>query len=326
MHQRTALIGDIGGTHARFAICDIDELSVSHFAVFTTDMFKSLPDAVAHYLESLPERPSIAGFAIAAPVIGDTITMTNAPWSFTRKEVQQACGAERIHFVNDFEALALSLPYLKEHDKHRLGGGSPVEYAPLIVLGPGSGFGCAGLVRHGKAWVPVAGEAGHMSFAARNDMEMTILERVVDENGHAPLQAVLSGRGIEAIHGALAEAEGESGDDATAIEIVRRAFADDEEDGRARKTIEVFSDILARVAGDMALVHGARGGVYIAGGITPKILDILEKDRFRASFNNKGRMSRFLQDIPVFALTAPDAGLRGAAVAVSNRFPMAPAG
>jgi len=322
MHQRTALIGDIGGTHARFAICDIDELSVRHFVVFTTDMFSSLPDAVAHYLASIPDRPDIAGFAVAGPITGDKIVMTNSSWEFTRGEVQAASGASRIHFLNDFEALALSLPYLNAHDKRQLGGGEPVEYAPMIVLGPGSGFGCAGLIRHHDSWVPIAGEGGHIAFAACDEREMAVLSRVAGKTGYAPAQAVLSGRGLLAIHSALAEMDGEAEEDIASIDIVKRALKD--EDERAIRTIECFSTILARIAGDMALVYGARGGVYISGGITPKILDFLQKDSFRATFENKGRMAAYLKDIPLYALMANDAGLRGTALAVSNRFPMEP--
>lgn len=322
MHQRTALIGDIGGTHARLAICDIDELSVRHFAVFTTDMFSSLPDAVAHYLESIPDRPDIAGFAVAGPVTGDRIVMTNSSWTFTRDEVRAACGASRIHFLNDFEALALSLPYINAHDKRQLGGGKPVEYAPMVVLGPGSGFGCAGLIRHEESWVPIAGEGGHISLAACDDLEMAVLSRVADKTGYAPMQAALSGHGLVAIHAALAEIDGEEDEDVASTEIVRRALKD--EDERAIRTIDCFTGILARVAGDMALVHGARGGVYISGGITPKILEFLTKDSFRSAFENKGRMSAYLKEIPLYALLANDAGLRGAAIDVSNRFPMEP--
>ncbi|MFZ2100665.1 MAG: glucokinase, partial [Oricola sp.] len=146
-HQRTALIGDISGTHARFAICDIDELTIAHFAVFQTSMFPSLPEAVAHYLESVPVRPDIAGFSVAAPLDGDAITMTNCPWAFTRAAVQAATGASRIHFLNDMAALAQSLPYLRTHDRRQLGGGKPLADAPMIALGTGSGFGCAALVR-----------------------------------------------------------------------------------------------------------------------------------------------------------------------------------
>jgi glucokinase len=323
--QRTALIGDIGGTHARLALCDVDELSVEHFAVFTTDMFASLPDAVSHYLESVPARPDIAGFSVAGPITGDTITMTNCPWVFTRQDVQAACGASRIHFLNDFEALAQCLPYLNPHDFRQIGGGKPVEDAPKIVLGPGSGFGCAGLIRHAGHWVPVAGEGGHIGFAACNERELAVLARVADASGYAPAQAVLSSRGLAAVHAALAEIDGVKGEGIASIDIIKHAFATENPDERALQTLEFFAAILARVAGDMALVYGARGGVYISGGITSKILSVLQEPGFRATFENKGRMAAYLKDIPLYAMLAYDAGLRGTALAVSNRFPMEPA-
>ncbi len=195
--KRTAIIGDIGGTHARFAICDIDELSVSHFAVFQTAMFASLPEAVANYLESIPDNPDIAGFAIADPVTGDRMGVENSSWSFSADEVKAACGADRVHFVNNFEALAHSLPYLIAHDRCQINPGEPVDGAPMIVLGTGGEFGSAMLIEAFGKRISIAGHAGHAAFAASNDREMVILKKVAGNFGYAPIQSILSGRGIE---------------------------------------------------------------------------------------------------------------------------------
>ena len=322
MHQRTAVIGDIGGTHARFAICDIDELSVRHFAVFTTDMFSSLPEAVAHYLESIPENPDIAGFGIADPLTGERMGVENTSWSFSAEEVQKACGASKIHFVNNFEALALCLPYLNAHDRATINPGEAVEDAPLVVLGTGGEFGTATLRKVSGRPVSFSGAAGHMAFNASNDREMAILAAVADKDGYAPVQSVLSGHGIEKIHAVLAEVAGAPKPEATATDIIDLALKD--EDALALDTLDCFVTILARVAGDMALLHGARGGVYLGRGITPKILKVLDSDRFRAAYRNKGKMSDEVASIPVHAILAHDAGLRGAAIAVSERFPMEP--
>lgn len=320
MHQRTAVIGDIGGTHARFAICDIDELSVRHFAVFTTDMFPSLPEAVAHYLESIPETPGIAGFAVADPLTGERMGVENTSWSFTADEVQKACGASKIHFVNNFEALALCLPYLNAHDRCRINDGKSVEDAPIVVLGTGGEFGTATLRQISGKRVPFSGAAGYMAFSASDERELAILSKVADKNGYAPVQSILTGHGIEKIHAVLADLQGAAKPEATATEIIDLALKDD--DPLALDTLNCFASIVARVAGDMALLHDARGGVYIGRGITPKILRILDSDRFRSAFRNKGKKSDHVASIPVYAILANDAGLRGAAIAVSERFPM----
>ncbi|MCI5076464.1 glucokinase [Oricola sp.] len=318
--KRSAIIGDIGGTHARFAICDIDKLSVKHFAVFETKMFTSLPEAVAHYLEAIPDRPHIAGFSVADPLTGDRIGIENASWRFTSEEVRGACGVEKIHFVNNFEALALCLPFLNAHDRCRINGGEPVDGAPMIVLGTGGEFGSAMLIGPSGRQTPIAGSAGHMAFSATNEREMAILAKVAGEYGYAPIQSVLSGRGLETVHSVLSELEGLPEPSLHAREIIDLALKDD--DALARDTLDCFVSIMARVAGDLALLHDARGGVFLGRGITPKIVPLLDSDRFRELFANKGAKSDALASIPVHAILANDAGLRGAAIATSERFPM----
>jgi len=318
--KRKAIIGDIGGTHARFAICDIDELSVEHFAVFRTDMFSSLPDAVVHYLESIPDNPDIAGFSIADPVAGGPMGVENTPWSFTPEDLQAACGAKKVHFVNNFEALALVLPYLNAHDRCQINAGTAIDGAPKVVLGIGGEFGTASLIEASGKHIPISGNAGHSAFAATNEREMAVLSKVAGTYGYAPLQSVLSGRGLEAIHATLADIEGLPEPVASATEIIDLALEDD--DALAIDTLDCFVSILARVTGDMALLHDARGGVYIGRGITPKILKLLDSDRFREIYLDKGAMSAQLASIPVYAVLANDAGLRGAAISTSDAFPM----
>lgn len=319
--ERTALIGDIGGTHARFAISDVDEMSVRHFAVFQTSMFSSLQDAIRHYLDSIPQQPAMAGFSLAAPMTDDEVAMTYLPWRFNREEIRQACGAERIHFVNDFEALAMSLPYLNPHDLQQIGGGEPVRDAPKAVLGAGSGFGIAGLVPRGDDWLPVAGEGGLASFGAMDERELELLAHTVGDDGLVSRRAALSARGMQAMHSALGKADGGAPAPAmTATEIVNAATKD--EDPQAERTLECYAEFLARAAGDVALLYGARGGVYLGGGIPPKILKTLQAPPFREAFESKGRARDYLNDVPLYVITANDAGLRGAALAVSDAFPM----
>ncbi len=322
-NQRLALLGDIGGTTARFAIGDCDELTVTHFAAFQVKMFPSLQDTVSHYLESIPFRPDLAGFAVAAPMNGEMMEMTNAPWKFTASDIRKVAGAERIVFLNDFEALALSLPYLTAHDLHSIGSGKAVEGTPKVVLGPGTGFGMSALVRTQSGWTTVPGEGGHISFGATNEREWAILKIIAENGGHISLERLLSASGLERIHAALASISGRDAAALKAIDIIKAAEDETEPDPLAVDALDCFISILARIAGDAALSFGARGGVYLGGGIAPRIVKSLDEGRFRKSFDQKGRLSGWLAQVPVNVIMAKDAGLRGAALALSEKFPMA---
>lgn len=313
---RLALVGDIGGTHARFAISDVDEMTVTHFAALQTRLFASLQDALAAYLGSVPFRPDMVGLAVAAPVAGGAAAMTNASWSFTRGDVEAVTGASRVVLINDFEALARVAPYLVAHDLEPLGGGTRDPEAPRIVLGAGTGFGAASLVKSGRDWAAIAGEGGHASFGATDDEELAVRKHLSGTDDHVSIERVLSGRGLEAVYAVL----GLGARKVPAPEIVTRAEA--RSDPLAERTLALFTTVLARVAGDMALTLGARGGVYLAGGIAPKIGWALHS-QFRDAFERKGRMSDYLSAVPVDVVKAPDAGLRGAALATSEAFPPA---
>lgn len=325
--SRQALVGDIGGTNARFAIADIDELAISDFAVFRCDMFGSLQEAVSAYLDSVPQRPAMAAFAIAGPLAGavagpmagqvadEPIRLTNRPWTFTANELKAACGVQHLHLVNDFEALALSLPSLTGHDLHRICGGTPVDRATKVVVGPGTGLGVGALVDSPGGWVSVGGEGGHVSFGAQTAAELRIVEHVGRGGEHVSAERLISGSGIARIYKALAGIGGEEAGLDSPAEIVEHALAHD--DPLAEQALGYFVKWLGRYAGDLALIHGARGGVYIGGGVAPRILDALAGDAFATAFRSKGRLSAYLEPIPVYVIKAADAGLRGAAVALS---------
>jgi glucokinase len=311
---RHALVGDIGGTNARFAIADVDELTIDHFAAFSCRRFPSLEDVLAAYLATLPSRPARACLAVAAPLRGDSVKLTNLHWTFSQDSLRRASGIEELRLINDFEALALVLPHLVPHDLHRLGGGTSQADQPRVVLGPGTGLGMAGLVPCGDGWRAVASEGGHVAFAAETQEEFEIMRRMGDGLGRVSAERMISGPGISKVHALLAEMRGRPVQAMPIAEIARMAGSG--EDRLATDTFDYFGAWLGRFAGDMALAFGAGGGVYIAGGIAPKILHLLEKGGFWDAFCDKGRMSGFLQTVPVHVITAPDAGLRGAAVAL----------
>jgi len=314
-YSRRALVGDIGGTNMRFAIADIDELTISDFALLASADFDDPRQAIERYLKSVPERPDMVGLAIAGPVADGIATMTNRPWRFERDQIRMITQAKHVHFVNDFEALALALPRLTAHDLHRIGGGTAVGGAPMAVLGPGTGLGVAALLNAPTGQVAVATEGGHVTFGATEAAELALLRQVVADPGHLGAEELLSGRGLVALYRALS---GRGEDALRAPDVVARART--HTDPAASRTLEQFVTWLGRFAADVALAFGARGGVYIGGGIAPNIVDAMSTGAFRAAFDYKGSHAAYVASIPVHVIkTGADAGLRGAAIALSQR-------
>lgn len=318
---RSALVADIGGTFARFAIADIDELRIEHFAALRCDLFPSAQATIKAYLDSVPYRPAIAGFGVAGPVSGGRASMTNLPWSFSADDLRIASGAMHVRLFNDFEALAMSLPCLGDHDLYKIGGGEPIGSSPKVVVGPGTGLGVAALVPSGSGWKALPSEGGHVTFAVEDADELALVKRIVGEGVHMSAERLLSGLGLVKLYKALAETRSLDVGSITAPEIVALA-----QQGNAHVAVEAFAYFqkwLGRFAGDMALVYEARGGVYLGGGIPARVFDQHETTDFqlaffRSDFRTKGRLSEFLSSIPVYVVKALDAGLRGVAVGLAQ--------
>lgn len=319
-YSRIALVGDIGGNHARFAISDVDELTVTHYASFRRDLFASIEDAIRAYLNSVPQRPEMAGIAVASPLAGDRFAMTDGGWTFTHDDVLAATGARRLRLLNNFEAVALSLPHLTGHDLEKVCGGDPAEGAAKVAIGSGNALGVAGLVPSEAGWVAVRGEGGHATFAATGEDELGLARAMAkDGSGHVSIEDMVSGPGLCRLYAVLAGGAGKSRH-VSAPEIVRAAYSG--EDPAAEAALEHFARWLGRFAGDMALVYGARGGVYLGGGIPPHVVASLRAEAFVSAFRGKGRLEPFLAPIPVYVVKAAEAGLKGAAVAVAAANPM----
>jgi glucokinase len=313
----TALVADIGGTNARFAMVDLDDLAVPNFETYPCASFKSLAEAAAAFVKNTGAKPSAAVFGIAGPVIGNKGVITNLSWNMTTEELAAATGAKSALLVNDFEALALSVQLMTAADLRQLGGGGAVERATKGVVGPGTGLGVGGVVWSTSRWMPIPGEGGHTTFAAANVEELELLATVSKQFDHFSNERVVSGPGLVNLYICFAARRGIALKDRVgANEITRRALAN--EDPVATEALEFFVTALGRIAGDTALMLGARGGVYLGGGIPPKILDFLAKPAFRRAFESKGRLTAFLQPIPVYVMLARDAGLRGAGVALKT--------
>ncbi|MEO6959218.1 MAG: glucokinase [Burkholderiaceae bacterium] len=306
------LVGDVGGTHARFALCK-DTRALEKISVLDSADFSGIDLAIKHYLR-LHGQPKInqAAVGMANPVTGDHVTMTNLPWTFSIEETRNTLGLNSLHIINDFAALALSIPLLPLTGLIKMGGQSGVPDTPLAVLGPGTGLGISALIptRH-KGWVVIAGEGGHADFAPGNERELTLWREAQHQFGHVSREHLLSGPGLEFIYQIFSRLTGKPIPTRSAAEIGAQAINDT--CALCRESLDTFCAILGAVAADTALTLGARGGVYIGGGIVPKLGDYFLHSPFRSRFESKGRLRSYLEPIPVFLITDPYAALLGAA-------------
>jgi glucokinase len=309
----TRLLADIGGTNVRFATQAPGQRPVA-LQVLSADAFATLADATDAYLARLApaERPRVAAFAVASPVIGDRIEMTNRAWSFSIETLRQALGLDRLLVVNDVEAVALALPALGAADLMQIGNGTAIAGAPAGVLAPGTGLGSAALLWHNGAPVPLASEGGHVTMPAASDDEAALIDWLRRDMGHVSAERVLSGQGLINLRRALAALQGVADEPAlTPAELGHRALAGTHP--LARAVVETFSAMLGTVAGNLALTLGALGGIYIAGGVVPKLGAAFDAERFRARFEDKGRFQPYLARIPTWIITHETPALLGLA-------------
>jgi glucokinase len=300
------LLGDIGGTNARFAWQDAAGAPLRDIATLPTADHVSLAAAVAHYLHGLERAaPPWCAIGIANPITGDRVQMTNSHWSFSISAMQRELGFERLVVINDFTALALALPELSPSESRQIGGGPAIAGSPLALIGPGTGLGVSGLlpgVTPGT-WLPLQGEGGHVTLAASTAREAAVLGLLRQRHGHASAERAISGMGLEGLYSSVCSLDALTGfKPLPAAEISRRALASS--DAQCVEVLDLFCGFLGSVAGNLALTLGSRGGVYIGGGIVPRLGDAFERSRFRACFEDKGRFRTYLQAIPVFVIHA----------------------
>ena len=313
------LLADIGGTNARFAWQDGAGAAPRDLQTLSVSEHASLADAMRTYLDGLGRPvPSWCSIGVATPITGDAVRLTNSHWSFSIDAVQRELGFERFVVINDFTALALAIPDLPASDLRQLGGGAAVPGTPLALLGPGTGLGVSGLVPSAEAgrWVPLQGEGGHVTLAAGSARESAVLEVLRERFGHASAERAVSGMGLEALHSALCTLDRVSNAAAlSAAEVSQRALA--ATDPQCVEALDLFCGFLGSVAGNLALTLGSRGGVYIGGGIVPRLGDAFTRSRFRECFEDKGRFRSYLTPIPVYVIHAEvSPALMGAARAL----------
>jgi glucokinase len=310
------LIGDIGGTNTRLALVSGGRQWES-LRTYRNDDRRSLEDVVDAYLEATGADPESAAFAVAGPVRGGEATLTNRNWKISADALARRFDLEHCQVVNDFSAVALGVPALEAGDLEQSGGGERDFGSPVAIVGPGTGLGIAGLVPGRDGGRVLVTEGGHASLAATDERTAAIIGRLRTRFGHVSAERAISGQGIENLYRAIAELDGRSVEPLAAPDVGAAAQAGG--DPVAVETLQHFFALLGSVAGDLALTYGSFGGVYIAGGIVPRYLDVFRSSGFRAAFEAKGRMSDYLEPIPVYVILHEEVELLGLASSLEAR-------
>jgi glucokinase len=296
------LMADIGATHTRCALVDDQGQEIAP-ELFDNADFTGLIGVLSVYLDHrrASDRPTRAALAIAAPILGDDVHMTNIDWRFSQTQLKAELGLQRLMLCNDFAAIAWALPNLSASDRRQIGGGEPHARATMAALGPGTGLGVSAITPAMDGWSVITGEGGHVSMPASSPEEQEVVALLRERFGHCSAERVLSGQGLVNLYVTLAELAGRGQPTVTPEDVTRLAS---QREPLARKTLQMFFAMLGTVAGDLALTTGARGGVYIAGGIVPRLLGSLEHSEFRSRFEAKGRYDDYMAGIPAYVITA----------------------
>lgn len=335
------LLADVGGTNARFAL-ELAPNRIEHIDVLACADYACLADAITAYLNSAAmqaARPGVvkhAAIAIANPVVADFVQMTNHHWAFSIEGMRTDLGFETLIVVNDFSALASALPHLQDGEKLQIGGGSVRAGAPLGLLGAGTGLGVSGLIPTGKSmsaatdgivdgdavvatggWTALCSEGGHVTFSPTNQKEVAVLQFAWREFEHVSAERLLSGAGLELIYRALCDQAGRPGERLPAPDIARLALSG--ECALCNDTIDMFCGMLGTVAGNLAVTLGAQGGIYIGGGIVPRLGERFAASPFRRRFEQKGRFVAYLAQVPTFVITAKYPAFVGVSALLAER-------
>ena len=317
------LVADVGGTNARFGWVDDPSGSVRYIRTVPVAEHAGPSEAVAAYLATLPRlapgqgapRPRRSAWALATALDGDWVELTNSHWRFSRQALMRSLDLEELRLLNDFEALALSLPHLQP-SQVRAHAAVPRAQGVLAVIGPGTGLGVGGVVQTQHGWTALPGEGGHATLAATDEQEAQVLAEVRRHFEHVSAERLLSGIGLPVLYRAVCALARVPGQDLTAPQIVEAGLQG--ADPLCERTLDLFCALLGSFAGNVALTLGARGGVYIGGGIVPRLGERFFQSRFREKFEAKGRFRGYLADIPTAVITDTLAALTGAAASLKS--------
>ena len=318
------VVADIGGTNARFGWLDAPGTHAQHVRKLAVPDYAGPADAMRAYLAELAallgtayRPPRHAAIAVATAVVGDQISFTNSHWSFSRQALQAELSLAGLQVLNDFEALALALPHLGP-DQLRAHGALPQARGTLAVIGPGTGLGVAGVAPTPQGWVALPGEGGHSTLAPGDDFESELLRCVRQDFVHVSAERLLSGIGLPVLHRAVATVLGQPVAEPWAAEAIMDGGLTGADEACSR-SLDAFCSLLGSFAGNVALMLGARGGVYIGGGIVPRMEERFFQSAFRERFEAKGRLRSYLEAIPTALITDTLVALTGAAAAIEQQ-------
>jgi len=328
--MNTIIVADIGGTNARFALAHRAKLGsaqgLSHTREFSTAEFNTFAECLSQYLDQLnlddgDQQPTAACFAVAGAVGQSVTELTNVKWSLCPQALRRDYDLKQVEVVNDFAALASAIPYLSTEDVIVLQAGAEdyteEKHAVKAVVGPGTGLGVAALMKQENSWAPLASEGGHRSFSPETDLEMALYKTVRSNTNYACVEQFISGSGLQNIYQGL-----HSVYDKPLVPRQPHEIAADATSGRcelAQQALSIFCAQLGSICGDTALTFGARAGLYLGGGIPPKIQDFLIASDFLQRFNNKGKQSEYVKNIAVKLIIKETPALLGAAAWLINK-------
>ncbi|HKQ23390.1 MAG TPA: glucokinase [Burkholderiales bacterium] len=312
MGKTLRLVGDIGGTNARFALVADGSSQPHQEQVVPCAEFEGLEQAIRRYLAD-HGNPGIreAALDVATGLTGDFVQLTNGPWGFSIEKTRRALALDRLHVINDFTALALSVPTLQPHELRQVGGGNSAAGTAIAVIGPGTGLGVSGLLPAGEGWITLQGEGGHTAFSPTTEREIEVLRWLMQRFEHVSTERVVSGMGLQNLYQALCALDHTTAEQLNPAQITEGALGG--KDKQCREALDMFCAILGAAAANLVVTLGARAGCYVGGGIIPRLGEYFSRSPFRARFECKGRFSTYIAAVPTYVILAETPALRGLA-------------
>ena len=307
----SALVADVGGTNIRLAIANLEDLSIRSVLTYQCADFKNIDGAIKQYQQDSGESFELACIDVATAVVGDQVNLTNNHWSFSQETLKSQFDLTKLYVINDFTAIAMSVPHIRDDKKVQIGGQDAEPNKPIAIYGAGTGLGVAHMVHTGEKWLALSGEGGHVDFAPIDQDEINVLQQLQKKYKRVSTEQLLSGLGLVQIYQSLCAVEGIQAQQYKPADITQNALGD--RDPMAVKTLQIFCRILGSFGGNLALTLTTFGGVYIAGGIVPRFIDYLKDSDFRQRFDAKGRFGKVVETIPVYVVTEEQPGLIGCA-------------
>ena len=307
-----SVVADVGGTNIRLAVCDLTGGEPSQLKEFACAEFVTLEAALVQYFASLQDEVKHLCIGIACPVEDDRIVMTNLSWSFSRQALKEKLKLLSLYVINDYTAISLAVPFLSQKEKIQIGGGEAQTDGVTAVFGPGTGLGVSHIVKSAGKWISLDGEGGHVSFTPNTREQADILFLLQEQFGHVSTERILSGKGLVNLYQSLCTLSEQQAEFKQPKDISKAAL-----DGScdvARRSLQIFCQVMGSFAGNLALNLNCTGGVYIAGGIVPRFIDFFQASEFRSFFEDKGRFKDYLCAVPTFLITHDNPGLLGATV------------